>query len=82
MLTVRSRKFTKRITKIISRSVLRKTAAFAVDSSHQSALDQCGLWPVLDIIHKEGLCPSNGDINSDDDVDIIVLCINFYLEKD
>jgi hypothetical protein len=40
-------------------------AAFAVVSIHQSALGpRGGLWPVLLVeIHKEGLCPSSGDIN-------------------
>jgi hypothetical protein len=39
--------------------------AFAVVSTHQSALGSCGgLWPVLLVsIRKEGLCPSSGDIN-------------------
>jgi hypothetical protein len=40
-------------------------AAFAVVSTHQPALGlRGGLWPVLlCVIHKEGLCPSSGDIN-------------------
>jgi hypothetical protein len=41
-------------------------AAFAVVSSHQPALGpRDGLWPVLlmCVIHKEGLCPSSGEIN-------------------
>jgi hypothetical protein len=36
-------------------------AAFAVVSTYQPAMGpRSGLWPVL---HKEGLCPSSGDIN-------------------
>jgi hypothetical protein len=43
-------------------------AAFAVVSTHQSALGpRGGLWPVLWVIHKKGLCPSSGDINRHDD---------------
>jgi hypothetical protein len=45
---------------------LSKKIAFAVVSTHQPALGpHCGLWPVLlmCVIHKEGLCPSSGDIN-------------------
>jgi hypothetical protein len=41
------------------------SAAFAVVRTYQPALDPSGgLWPVvLCVIHKEGLCPSSGDIN-------------------
>jgi hypothetical protein len=40
-------------------------AAFAVVSTHQSALGQRGYGPFsLWVIHKEGLCPSSGGINS------------------
>jgi hypothetical protein len=42
-------------------------AAFVVFSTHQAALGPRGglwLWLVLiSVIHKEGLCPSSGDIN-------------------
>jgi hypothetical protein len=39
-------------------------AAFEVVSIHQPALcPRVGLWPVLCVIHKEGLCPSSGTIN-------------------
>jgi hypothetical protein len=41
-------------------------AAFAVISTHQPALGpRGGLWSVLlmYVIHKEGLCPSRGNIN-------------------
>jgi hypothetical protein len=40
-------------------------AAFAVVCTHQPALGpRGGLWPAfLCVIHKEGLCPSSGDIN-------------------
>jgi hypothetical protein len=50
---------------VISSSVL-VGPAFVVVSSHQSALGpHGGLWPVLLnlVIHKEGLCPSSGDIS-------------------
>jgi hypothetical protein len=43
------------------------SAAFAVVSTHQPALSpRGGLWLgsfSLCVIHKEGLCPSSGDIN-------------------
>jgi hypothetical protein len=39
-------------------------AAFAVVSTHQPALGPRGFGPFsLCVIHKEGLCPSSGDIN-------------------
>jgi hypothetical protein len=38
-------------------------AAFAVVSTHQSALGLRGRLCSLCIIHKKGLCPSSGDIN-------------------
>jgi predicted transporter len=39
-------------------------AAFAVVSTHQSALGPSGgLCPVLLVFIKTGLCPSSGDIN-------------------
>jgi hypothetical protein len=57
---------------ISSSSVLRRNvkllilAAFKVVSLHQSTLGPCGggygRFPLC-LIHKEGLCPNNGDIN-------------------
>jgi hypothetical protein len=39
-------------------------AAFVLVSIHQSALSPLGIFPFfLCVIHKEGLCPSSGDIN-------------------
>jgi hypothetical protein len=75
---VRSRKLSKVVARLLdglqkfiitSSSVFQNVkplvpAAFAVVSSHQSALGPRGGISVLPLsIHKERLCPSNGDIN-------------------